>query len=214
MVVVEGLEFTEELLGRVRVEVEDHPGISRSALSRQVCQWAGWKSANGRWREMSCRLALRELERRGYVALPTPKRRLPPQGRCRKRYEGPPDSFPELRGRVDEIEGIELIEVSAASPELSALWNRLLNRHHYLGAGPLVGAQLRYLVRSRAGWLGALAFSAAARQVECRDQWVGWTASQRRSTRQRVVCNSRLVIVPSVQVKNLASRVLALACRR
>lgn len=214
MVVVEGLEFTEELLGRIRFEVEDHPGVSRSALSRRVCQWAGWKSANGRWREMSCRLALRELERRGYIALPPPQRVMPAQGRCRKRCAEPADRFPKLRGRVDHIEGIELIAVSAAAPELSALWHRLVDRYHYLGAGPLVGAQLRYLVRSPEGWLGALAFSAAARQVECRDRWIGWTAAQRRLTRARVVCNSRFVIVPSVQVKNLASRVLALACRR
>jgi len=213
--VVEGLEFTEELVGRICAEVREHPDVSRSALSRQVCQWAGWKSASGRWREMSCRLALRELERGGHITLPAPKRVMPqPRRNGAKRCEEPPDNFPQLRGRVEQIEGLELVEVNAAARELSARWNRMMDRHHYLGAGPLVGAQLRYLVRSREGWLGALAFSAAARQVHCRDRWIGWTASQRRTTRERVVCNSRFLIVPGVQVKNLASRVLSLACRR
>ena len=213
--VVEGLEFTEELVGRICVEVREHADISRSALSRQVCEWAGWRSARGRWREMSCRLALRELERRGCITLPPPRRVMPqPRPHHSKRCAQPQDCFPLLHGRVEQIEGLELVEVSAATRELSALWNRMMDRHHYLGAGPLVGAQLRYLIRGRDGWLGALAFSAAARQVECRDRWIGWTARQRRITRERVVCNSRFVIVPSVQVKNLASRVLSLACRR
>src|SRR5260370_5575327 len=164
--VVEGLEFTEELVGRIYAEVRDHPEVSRSARSRRVGQWAGWRSASGRWREMTCRLALRELERRGRITLPAPKRVMPqPRRQCGTRCAEPPDSFPLLRGRVEQIEGLELVEVSAAARDLSALWNRMMDRHHSLGAGPLVGAQLRYLVRSCDGWLGSLAFSAARRQM-------------------------------------------------
>lgn len=211
--VVEGLEFTEELLGWIRTEVKEHPDMSRTALSRRVCQKAGWKSATGRWREMTCRLALRELEQRKYITLPEPKRVMPQVRSSCRRDAQPADSFPKLRGSVEQIEGLELIAVSGATPQLSALWNRMMDRFHYLGGGPLVGAQLRYLVRSAEGWLGALAFSAAARQLNCRDEWIGWSATQRRRTRERVVCNSRFMIVPSVQVRNLASRVLSLACR-
>lgn len=39
---------------------------------------------------------------------------------------------------------------------------------------PLGGAQQRYLIRSPVvGWLGALAFSAAAWQLAARDEWIG-----------------------------------------
>ncbi|WP_169702789.1 Druantia anti-phage system protein DruA [Candidatus Kuenenia stuttgartiensis] len=43
----------------------------------------------------------------------------------------------------------------------SKLWRSMLEAHHYLGSGPLCGAQLRYLVRSEYyGWIGGLSYSA------------------------------------------------------
>ena len=47
-------------------------------------------------------------------------------------------------------------------------------REHPRGAGPLVGAQLRYLVGSAHGWLGGLGFGAAALRLRDRDRWIGW----------------------------------------
>jgi len=45
-----------------------------------------------------------------------------------------------------------------------------MDRFHYLGKGPLCGAQIRYLVESsRHGWVGALAFSAAQWRLKERD---------------------------------------------
>jgi len=76
-----------------------------------------------------------------------------------------------------------------------------------LGKGPLCGAQIRYLVRSsRHGWVGALAFSAAMWRLKVRDKYIGWTEGARRANLDRVVCNSRLLILPSVHVANLASQ--------
>ena len=90
-----------------------------------------------------------------------------------------------------------------------------MNRYHYLGAGPLCGAQLRYLIRRGTGeWLGGLAFSAAAWQVKARDQWIGWSAAARRQHLQRVIANSRFLILPHWRVRNLASQVLSLALRQ
>jgi len=213
--VVEGLEFGGKLLDRISEEMKEHPGISRTRLSQRVCAWAGWRSANGKLREMSCRMALRELERRGKLSLPVPKRVMPrPQRRDHRPGDEEQGTFPHIHGRVEQIQGLGLVEVRADAPELCAVWNDMMERHHDLGAGPLVGAQLRYLIRGEQGWLGGLAFSAAARQVRCRDRWIGWTAEQRRRRRQWVVCNSRFLILPSVVVKNLASRTLALACQR
>ena len=85
---------------------------------------------------------------------------------------------------------------------------------HYLGAGPLCGAQLRYLIRSPQGVLGAMAFSAAARRVAGREQWIGWDEARRRENLHRVVNNSRLLILPHVSVPNLASHVLGAVARR
>ena len=96
----------------------------------------------------------------------------------------------------------------------SRLWNGLIDRYHYLGYRPLPGAQLRYLVESDQGLLGALGFGAAAWKVAARDRWIGWEAPCREAHPGRVLNNARFLILPWVQVKNLASKVLALAAKR
>jgi hypothetical protein len=74
---------------------------------------------------------------------------------------------------------------------------------------PLPGAQLRYLIHGDHGVLGAIGFGVAAR-----DRWIGWEAACREAHLGRVLNNARFLILPWVQVKNLASTVLALAAAR
>jgi hypothetical protein len=61
---------------------------------------------------------------------------------------------------------------------------------------------------------GCLQFSSPAWRVEARDQWIGWTDTVRKKRLQRIVNNSRFLILPSVQVKGLASHVLSLVSRQ
>ena len=90
-----------------------------------------------------------------------------------------------------------------------------MDHYHCLGSGPMCGAQIRYLVKSSIyGILGGLSFSSAAWALKARDQHIGWTESARRINLNRVVCNNRFLIVPTVRVKNLASHVLSLVLRR
>ena len=62
--------------------------------------------------------------------------------------------------------------------------------------------------------LGAIGFGAAAWKVAARDRWIGWEAPCREARLQRVLNNARFLLLPWVQVKNLASKVLALAAAR
>jgi len=73
---------------------------------------------------------------------------------------------------------------------------------------------LRYLVCCGQGPLAALAFSAAAWQLAGRDKWIGWSAEARRENLHLLVNNSRWLILPHVQVTNLASHVLARVLQR
>jgi len=74
---------------------------------------------------------------------------------------------------------------------------------------------MRYLIKSsRYGWLGGLAFSAAAWRVEARDRWIGWSDEGRRKHLHQVVCNSRFLILPQVKVPHLASHILSLCAKR
>jgi hypothetical protein len=205
-----GQTFTEGIIERIRGVVSGQPGITRSELSRRVCDWLNWRGANGKPKEVSSREALLELERQGLVALPA-AHRLPPQ--ARPAAPAPPWTAPVFAGALADLGEVELVAVEGG--EHAALWQRMLDTYHPLGGGPLCGAQQRYLIRSPVvGWLGVLAFSAAAWQLAARDAWIGWCAHARRANLTRVVANSRFLILPSIQVPNLGSHVLALAAVR
>lgn len=210
---ISGQQFTPEIIAHIQALIDADAGWSRRKLSVHVCEWLDWRSPNGNFKEMSCRVALLELQRRGLLHLP-PAGPAPPK-RTRRR---PVESFvqePAIRSSLSELGDITLVLVTSSNTKASRQWNELMNRHHYLGNGPLCGAQLRYLIHSyRYGNVGGFAFSAASWCLEAREQWIGWDGGARRQNLNRVVNNSRFLIVPHVQVKNLASHALALATKR
>jgi hypothetical protein len=195
---------------RMQHTIDAHPDLSRTALSRRICEDLKWHSPNGRLQEVSCRKLLLKLQRSGTLRLTEAK----PFGarRCSRRRRARGREAAPLRGRLASIQPVELVLIGSADSEASRVWNELMDRHHYLGSGPLCGAQLRYLIRSEAhGWLGGLSFSAAAWRVRSRDEWIGWKDGAREQNLCRVVCNSRFLILPHVQVPHLASHALGLA---
>ena len=199
-------------MDRVRLKVQSEPGMSRLSLSRSVCEWMGWRRADGKVKDMSCRVALLKLHRGGIIQLPPPRN----EPIARKRIFSAETEEPcEIECDISALGCVEIILVGSRDSKTSRQWNDLMDRYHYLGSGPLCGAQLRYLIRSeRYGWLGGLAFSAAAWTLKARDEWIGWDEHGRRNNLQRVVCNSRFLIAPYVRVPNLASHVLSLCNRR
>lgn len=208
-----GQWFGLEVVERIAATVKAEPAISRRALSRRVCEWLDWRAPDGKLREVSCRKALLELERRGHVALPACEEVPGFAPEAAKRRQ--PPAMPEVRCRLEELGAIEVVPVTSRYSGASEIWNGLMEAHHYLGSGPLCGAQIRYLVHSsNYGWLGAMSFSAAAWRLKDRDEWIGWSERARVANLQQVVCNSRFLIAPSVEVPNLASHVLSLSVRR
>jgi hypothetical protein len=211
-VVVCGQVFPRAILKRIDLAVRHHPERSRADLARQVCHWLDWRSANGKDKEVACRVALLRLERRGFIDLPPARRRV--------RFGGA--SFaqtqlsvpPQLEGKLQELRGLKLILVTSKDRELDRQWKKLVATHHYLGYRPLCGAQVRYLITSEHGYVGALGFSAAALYLKARERWIGWSHAARQYHLPKVVANSRFVIARGVRVKNLASKVLALAQKR
>jgi hypothetical protein len=179
-----------------------------------VCEWLQWRAANGKLKEVSCRKALLELHRRGLIPLPAAEESCFKRSCAKRPADGLIDT-PELQCTLKELGEIRIVAVSSRYSKTSQIWNGLMERFHYLGKGPLCGAQIRYLVRSsRHGWIGALAFSAAMWRLKSRDKHIGWTEAARRANLDRVVCNSRLLILPSVRVPNLVSHVLSVCMAR
>lgn len=209
-----GQYISTEVIERLQRTLEAQPNVSRRRLSRQLCESLDWRAPNGQLREMGGRKALLELDRQGRISLPPLKR----DYFVRKAPKALSAELPPMQAvqcSLQELGEIELIPVSSQDKKASETWNLLMSEYHYLGDGPLCGAQIRYLVRSSThGWLGAMSFSAATWRLKRRDQWIGWTDQARRANLQRVVCNSRFLILPTVRVLNLASRVLSLATRR
>jgi len=207
-----GQEFSRRLLGRIQQAVNEEPGLSRRSLSRRVCGWLNWRSALGRLKEVSCRVALRKLECRGELHLPAVHPAVP--RRVRAASPAPPEVVSPATS-LAALQPLRLVRIEGAESSAARLWNELMNRYHYLGAGPLCGAEMRYLLGSAGGeWLGGLAFSAAAWQVRARDQWIGWDAAARRAHLERVIANSRFLMLPQWRVPNLASQALSLALRQ
>lgn len=208
-----GQHFTDEVIRKINKSVESEPTISRRALSLRVCQWLNWRSPNGKLKEMSCRVALLKLHRQGVVELPECTTK--PSFQPRTEGQWPIEQIGAVCCDLRELGGVDLIRVRSRESKTSRLWNALMGRYHYLGCGPLCGAQMRYLIKSPSyGWLGGLSFSGAAWRVGARDRWIGWSDAARKKHLGKVVCNSRFLILPEVKVPNLASHVLSLSAKR
>ncbi len=204
-----GQYFNAEIIERIQRAVESEPEISRRALSRQVCEWLEWQSPNGKLQEMSCRKALQQLHRRGKITLPDQKGSYAFQRTKSSKKQEPPQ-VAQICCSLEELGSLEIVPITSRYSKASREWNQLLDAYHYLGSGPLCGAQIRYLIRSQNyGWLGGLSFSAATWRLKSRDELIGWSERARRQNLQRIVCNSRFLIVPSVRVANMASHVLS-----
>ena len=209
---VAGRDFSEEILARIHSRVEGDPTLTRTALSREVCTWLGWQGADGQPKDMSCRVALLKLARRGLIGLPV--------GQVASFAQPAEASVPAPRDwlvietKLTELGRVWLVPVDSGQAELSSTWRAMMQAHHPLGAGPLCGAQLRYLVACGAGFVGGLSFSAPAWRLAPRDAWIGWDDPTRQAGLSKLVANSRFLILPSVRVPNLASHVLSQALAR
>lgn len=204
-------EFTEEIFERIGQAVRDTADLTRCALARLVCGWLNWKDAAGQAKESSCRALLVKLERRGLIELP-PARAVSFEAGTAATASAA-DRWPQLKTTLQRLGGIELVVVNGDRAH-SRVWRAMMKAHHPLGDGPLCGAQLRYLIRSEQGWLGGLSFSSAAWRLGVRDEWIGWSEATRSARLPRIALNSRFLILPSVQVPQLASHVLGLATRQ
>ena len=90
----------------------------------------------------------------------------------------------------------------------------LLDRHHYLGAAPLIGPSIQYLACVQDRWLALLVFAAAALKSRPRDHWIGWSPCFQWQRLHLLANNTRFLILPGCSQKNLASKVLSLCTKR
>ncbi len=178
---------------------------SRRALGRRICAEFSFVDAVGRLQVAGCLKALSSLaEESPDLVLPAPQAGVA-DNRPRQLARDVPEPV-GVPSHPSRIGALAIRLVSTASDR--ALWNTLIAREHPQGMTTFAGCQVRYLLGSAHGWLGAAGISAAALRVSARDRWIGWSEEQRRDHLNRVVCLNRFLIRPSVRCPHLASHVL------
>jgi hypothetical protein len=187
-----------------------HKFVSRRELANFLCERFKFYDARTQAQWGGCIKALRELEAAGHFRLPVARGKTGPN--TPKRLNEPVADPTRVPDKVGDVRGLELIQVS--SEEQMRIWNEMMIREHPRGHGPLVGRQMRYLVGSEHGWLGALGFAAPALKLAERDRWIGWNVEQRRAYLHMVANMSRFLIRPSVHCANLASRLLSMVVKK
>ncbi len=204
-----GRDFSEPELTLIRALIAEDPQRSRADLSRQVCRTLRWYKPDGGLKDMSCRVAMLRMQQDGLIQLPPPRGQRP-QARIRTSPQTDPQSL--LNQPVHDLPTLQLQPVSPGKD--SRRWNEYIQRYHYLGYQALAGAQLRYWVSAGDTLLALLGFGAAAWQCAPRDDFIGWDHEQRQRNLHLVVNNARFLILPWVQSKNLASKILGGAARQ
>ncbi len=205
-----GRYFTSEELELIKEIVELYPGLSRKELSKTICENLSWFAPNGKYKTESCLGILEKLESQGQIKLPGIRKQ-----KTRKNVKiaitQRSDPGESLFKSIDQYGGIEIRSVEKG--ELG-LWNEYVQRYHYLGYKIPFGLHQRYFIVLNTGQtVGCMLYSVAAWAVECRDKWIGWTPDERYRNLNKIINNSRFLIFPWVNIKNLASKALSLASR-
>ena len=114
-----------------------------------------------------------------------------------------------------EQQVLDNLIVRVIGPEETPRAKALICQLHYLKNADLAGDQLCYVAEHEAQWLALIWWSAPALHLKRREQWIGWTHSQKSQRRFLLAQNSRfLILADRLQLPNLATRVLALSCQR
>lgn len=204
-----GRDFSDEEITQIRELIKNNPSFHRSQISRELCRMFSWYKADGGLKQMSCRVAMLRMHRDGVICLPPAKR----ANRVIRKLVATQATDPTELIDVP-VHQLGDISCQVVKPKTSRLWNEYIERYHYLGYTPLPGAQLRYFVISNNGIVALLGFGASAWQAAPRDEFIGWNHEQRRQGLPLIVNNARFLILPWIQSKNLASKILSMIARQ
>lgn len=205
-----GREISRQELDEIQETVGIFPRLSRTELAATICEHLGWMTASGGYKIDACVKLLEKLESKGFVELPEKRQRL--QGQQHIALTSKTEAQADIVGNLGDL-GLVNVEV-VKGKETTGLWNEYVSRYHYLGYKKPFGYVLRYFIVSEQGFLGCLMFAGASKALAARDRWIGWTQIQRLKNLAWVINNSRFLIFPWVQVKNLASHILGRVVRR
>ena len=202
---------TDSDVAFIRQLVAEHPESSRRDLSKKLCVAWNWVQANGALRDMVCRGLMLKLHREGLIELPPVRREMRNPLARRSAPALVSVEAAALQASLAEIRPLEFRQVRRTPQE--ALFNSLIEHHHYLGYTQPVGEHLKYLVFARGRPIACMAFSSAPRHLGSRDRFIGWDKQARLKNIGLLAYNTRFLILPWVTVPHLASHILGRMAR-
>ena len=200
----------DEQLSQIKLIMEENPGITRTQLSRELCELWDWRFPSGDLKDMSARDLLRKLANQGKIALPKSRAHSglnKPRIFSRLEHDRTP-----IVGHLKDILllSIEIVD-KKGTPEFASL----LVQHHYLGFDRTVGRNMKYMVRDKDGRpVALLLFGSAAWKCKGRDDHIGWNPKQRQGNLQLITNNTRFLIPQWVRIPHLASYTLSRISKR
>jgi hypothetical protein len=208
---IQGRFLTKFAVNEICVLLKTYPDWNRSRLSRELCELWKWRRPDGQLKDMACRELLRKLESRSLIKLPP--RQCPGPGRA-PIIETVKVNINVISCVFSDLRPVKIID-ARSSVHYEKTFNYLLKEYHYLSYGRTVGQNMKYLILGLDDRiLGCLLFGAAAWKSADRDQWIGWPPEIREQNLGLICNNTRFLILPWVNVFNLASYALGSVLRR
>jgi len=207
-----GRTFTREEIVLIKEVTAEYPKLSQAELANTVCELIGWTQLSGKPKTVQCMQFLRVLAEGGELALPALNEKIG-SGRSGAGKAAVRDLSWVDTSEMHECGPIKL-EVVRPGERLQQ-WRTYMGVYHRLGDPNVYGNQVRYMIRTEDGRdLGCMLFSASSWALAPRENWIGWSQTDRKSRLHLVINHSRYLILPWIRVRNLASRALAMAARR
>jgi len=206
-----GRTFRSHELELMRQTARDFSALGVTEIARTVCELLEWTRPNGGLKTHECRHLLERLQAEGFLKLPE-VRKLGGRGARRPDLSAGGSEPEPVVCTAGECEPLKLVLVEGKAD--SRRWREQMERYHYLGCRVPFGAHLRYWVRHRGRELACMLWTSPAWKMQARDEWIGWSHEQRRQNLQAIINNGRFLVLPWVQVKGLASKILALSAKQ
>ena len=206
--IIRGRQFTHFDIRTIQQCVDEYYRMGRTRISLAVCERLDWKQPNGWPKDRACRDALIKLAKKRLIKLPSRPKKL-----AKEESNRPPKPEGTFVYRPISPVGDVTLEFAKGNKN-EAIWNSLVKLHHYLGHKVVVGRCIKYVVKYKNETVGAISFSSASWNVGLRNELLKKLEFTKNQILDGVINNNRFLILPSVNIPNLASQVLSLAARQ
>lgn len=207
----QGKQVSTDDIAFINNLISTNPGASRRELSKKLCECWNWRQSNGHLKDMVCRSLMLHLHRSGYISLPPVTcRPNNPLAQRQKPEKTSIDTTPITQLPTNEI--IQIHQVRRTT--LENLYNSLIEQYHYLSFVHPIGEYLKYIFTIGQRPIACIGFSSAVRHIKCRDNFIGWSKTQRESNLHLIAYNTRFMILPWVSIYCLASQLLSRVIKR